>query len=239
MSVYKGSTKVAGNSASHAHSNKNVLDKFSESSGKPYYNGSPVGGGSLEDLSDVSISTPTEGQALLYDNTAEEWVNQNLPAGGHTMIPVGSDDADISTVSLLANGNDNKVVNAYTVKRYSNLDVITLFTLVSKGTDTIGTWDDDWTESGASRDGWLWHEALNGVLSDDDIEIEPVFDIVSGEVISVYAYRVDDDVEYDGVNGGAIAIKLNSAVRSASGVKIGINLKRQRTQVANFTVISE
>lgn len=159
--------------------------------------------------------------------------------GGHDMIAVNN---DIATVTALTNGNDNYVINAYTAKRWSNVDVISILTTASKGTDTIGTWVDDWTASGASRSGWLWDADLYGILDDDDIEIAPVFDMGNSEVVSLYAMRIDDDVDQtingQTVHGGAVAFKFNGAIQANNGVKVGLNLKHQRTNVKNFTVIS-
>ena len=167
-------------------------------------------------------------------------LSSQLPSiGGHDMIPVTN---DIATVTALTDGDDNYVINAYTAKRWSNVDTISIFTTASQGTDTIGTWVTDWKTSGASRVGWLWDSDLYGILSDDDIEIEPIYDVANSEVISIYAIRIDDDVDQtingQTVHGGAIAFKLNNKIRSSGGVKIGINLKHQRTNVKNFTVIS-
>ena len=203
----------------------------------------PSGGGasSLDDLSDVSIDTQTldDGQILAYNQTDGEFQNVDMPTGGHTMIPTTN---DIATIKGLQNGNDNYVINAYSAQRWSNAEVMTLFTTVAQGKDTVGHWVDDWTTTDLSRSGWLWHSALHGILADDEVEITFVFDVnnngADSEVVSVYAYRVDDDVQNNGVDGGAIAIKLNGAIQNASGVKIGVNLKRQRTEVGNLTVLT-
>ena len=190
----------------------------------------------LDDLSDVSITSPANDQVLKYSGGT--WVNGAAPQGGHQMIPTTN---DIATITGLQNGNDNYVINAYSAKRWSNAETMTLFTTVAQNKDTIGHWVDDWTTTDLSRSGWLWHSALHGILSDDEVEITFVFDVnnngADSETVSVYAYRVDDDVEHDNVPGGAIAIKLNGAIQNASGVKIGVNLKRQRTEVGNLTVL--
>lgn len=204
----------------------------------------PQGGGgasSLDDLSDVAIDTVTldDGQILAYNQTDGEFQNVDMPTGGHTMIPTTN---DIATITGLQNGNDNYVINAYSAKRWSNAEVMTLFTTVAKDVDTVGHWVDDWTTTDLSRSGWLWHSALHGILADDEVEITFVFDVnnngADSETVSVYAYRVDDDVQNGGQDGGAIAIKLNGAIQNASGVKIGVNLKRQRTEVGNLTVLT-
>lgn len=52
------------------------------------YNATRGGGGggasSLEDLSDVAITTPTDGQALIYDSTAQKW--KNASGGGASSL---------------------------------------------------------------------------------------------------------------------------------------------------------
>ena len=179
----------------------------------------------LSDLTDdVAISTPSDGQVLQYDGANSKWKNQTF-SGGHQMIAVTD---DINTIKALANGNDNYVINAYTAKRWSNVDGLTLYTTAAKDTDTIGSWTDTWKTDG-DREGWLWHSELNGILSRSDIEIEPVFDVAGEEVVSIYAYRIDDSVTKDGTPGGAIAIKLNSPIQNASGVMIGFKITKNRT----------
>lgn len=44
----------------------------------------PTGGGAnaLDDLTDVTITTPSDGQALLYDSASGEWINGTIPGGG-------------------------------------------------------------------------------------------------------------------------------------------------------------
>ena len=87
MSLYKGTTKIAGNSAVHSHSNKNVLDKFSESSGAPTYDGSPIGVSSIGDISDVNITSPSAGQVLSYDAVSSKWINSAAPSGQKVIQP--------------------------------------------------------------------------------------------------------------------------------------------------------
>lgn len=159
------------------------------------------------------------------------------------IIPINNNNVtDIDVITALSDGTDNRLVNAYTAKRWANCDVISLLVIVSQGTNTIGDWEDDWKSSGASRSGWLWSEDLYGVLSDDSIEITPVFDIGNNEVVSVYALRIDDDVDQtvngQTVHGGAVAIKFNGTIQNSSGIKVGLNLKKQRINVKSFNVIS-
>lgn len=48
---------------------------------------SPDGSGvaDLDDLENVNITTPSNGQVLTYDSTAQEWKNGNASSGGHTI----------------------------------------------------------------------------------------------------------------------------------------------------------
>lgn len=160
---------------------------------------------------------------------------QNPPAGGHTMIANNTAIATMKTNSQ--DPTDDKVASTYAISNWSNAEIITLYTTIAKDTDTVGAWNDNWKTDGI-RTGWLWHSLLHDILSDDEVEIELAFDVSGEEVVSLYAYRVDDDVQNSGVDGGAIAIKLNGAIQNASGVKVAINLKRQRTQTDNLTVLS-
>ena len=199
---------------------------------------------------------------------------------GHEMIDwTAGNDNDITALATLADGSDDKVINAYTAKRWSNCDVISLMFNVPKGTDTIGTWVSNWTASGASRVGWLFSKDLYHILSDNTIEVTPIFDIRNSEVVSLYAYRIDDDVMgysvatpvsnpqseglyersgsypnytytlstdttiasgktyYKREPGGAVAFKLSSKIRTSGGVKIGLNLKHQRINYNEFSVM--
>ena len=47
-----------------------------------FQNGGGGGASALNDLSDVDISSPTDGQALLYDANNQEWVNGTVQGGG-------------------------------------------------------------------------------------------------------------------------------------------------------------
>lgn len=194
-------------------------------------------------LTDVSITSPANGQVPTYDAQTQKWKNKPLPQGGHTMLPTPS--ANLTEAQLVAqvqgasNTND-KVNSLWGTKTWSNCDILTLFTTVPKDADTVGTWvdGDAWKNSGASRVGWVWHSALHGIIDDEDVEISFVFKGDKEEVVSVYAYRIDDDVTNGGVQGGAIAFKLNYPIQSNDGVKVGIKLTRQRTKVSNLTVLS-
>lgn len=47
-------------------------------------NGGGGGASALTDLSDVSVSSPSNGQVLKYNNSTSKWENANESGGGHT-----------------------------------------------------------------------------------------------------------------------------------------------------------
>lgn len=54
--------------------------------------------GSLDDLNDVEISSPTNGQGLIYNSTTQEWENANIPSGGASALD-DLTDVEITTPS--------------------------------------------------------------------------------------------------------------------------------------------
>lgn len=200
-------------------------------------NSSGGGGGGaseLNDLSDVTITgTPAQGETLIA-NSSGIFENQPMPQGGHTMIPVSG---DMSAISALNNGNDNYVINAYSAKRWSNCDAKIVLTTASQDDDGIGTWEDDATWETGSRSGWLWSADFYQILEDGngnavtDIEVIPIFDIGNSEAVGLASYRIDDDYANGGVPGGCVAFKFTGAIKNASGVKVGLKLVHQRTDV--------
>ena len=186
----------------------------------------PSGGGgasSLNDLTDVTITSPSSDQVLKYNGSG--WVNGSAPASGHNMLDNSTIISGIKGAITEGTTNDD-VVSGYGVGIWSNTDTITLLTAVSQGDDTVGTWEDDATWESGSRAYWLKHTALHGILSDDDVEISLVFDVADGEAISCLAYRVDDAITS---SLGGIAIKFNAPVQNANGATVGVVLKRNRT----------
>lgn len=70
-----------------------------------------LGGGSLDDLSDVSITTPSDGQILVYDGNDSEWKNENAPT-----IPTVND----ATLTLTQNGS---TLGTFTANASSNVTI--------------------------------------------------------------------------------------------------------------------
>ena len=190
------------------------------------------GGGSstFAGLSDTDITSPQADQIVQYKSVGGQMKLQNVDMP-FTLLPTTN---DIATITALQNGNDNYVINAYSAKRWSNTDSITLLTTVAQGDDTMGTWTDTW-ETDGDRSGWLCHSLLADILSDNDTEIELVFDIADSETVSAYAYRIDDHYTVNGETVGGIAIKFNGAIQNASGVKVGVKLKHNRATYINVS----
>ena len=164
---------------------------------------------------------------------------------GHTMRPdptSNPDEDDVVTWVKGASSTNDQVPSLYGVQNWSNAEITTLIAHIDSGDDTVGAWNDAWKTDGI-RTGWIWHECLYDIVSDNEVEISIDFDVSGEEVVGLYAYRVDDSVTQtiggQTVNGGAIAIKLTSPIQNASGVDVAINLKRQRTNlVTNPTILS-
>lgn len=196
---------------------------------------------SLGDLAYIDIDGRSSTKVLQGDGT---WVTPS--SGGHTMIPVAG---DMNAIAALNNGNDNYVVNAYSAKRWSNCDAKIVLTTASQNADGVGTWNADnvWETDGV-RTGWLWSADFYQILEDGngnavtDIEVIPIFDIGNSEAVGLASYRIDDDypqtINGVTVNGGCVAFKFTGAIKNASGVKVGLKLVHQRTDVNDGTILT-
>ena len=185
----------------------------------------------LKDLAYIAKDGVGSTKVLQGDGT---WVTPS--SGGHTMIP--NNTAITSLTAKATDSTDDDVASGYAIANWSNAEITTLIAHIDSGDDTVGVWNDAWETDGI-RTGWVWHECLYDIVSDNEVEISIGFAIGGKEVVGLYAYRVDDDVAHNGVNGGAIAIKLASPIQNVSGVDVAINLKRQRTNlVPNPTILS-
>ena len=192
----------------------------------------------LKDLAYIAKDGVGSTKVLQGDGT---WVTPS--SARHTMI--SNNTAITSLTAKATDSTDDDVASGYAIANWSNAEITTLIAHIDSGDDTVGTWEEsplDWKTTGV-RTGWVWHECLYDIVSDNEVEISIDFDVAGEEVVGLYAYRVDDNVTQtiggQTVNGGAIAIKLTSAIQNASGVDVAINLKRQRTNlVTNPTILS-
>jgi hypothetical protein len=176
-------------------------------------------------LSDVTLTSPiADGNVLGYNANAGEWENITPPTG-YDMVDNALYISQLTAKS--ADDTDDDVASGYAIANWSNADIMTLVATMRAGDDSVGVWNDAWETDGI-RTGWIWHKDLYHILQDNNVEIEILFDIKESEVVNLYAYRVDDEVVNNGVNGGAIAIKLNGTIQAAH-LDVAVNLKRQRT----------
>lgn len=67
---------------------------------------SPGGSTSLEGLTDVDISNPSDGQTLVYNATTEKWENGESAGGGFTLLhgiySIMEDETEIVTLPITA-----------------------------------------------------------------------------------------------------------------------------------------
>ena len=198
--------------------------------------------GSKADSSHTHNTTITSNSGTSALDMAAD-TKYKLTAGGTEFIfktPPGSDydmpsNANILTAINNATNTNDKVSSLYGIRQWANSDVSAYMTTATSGNDTIGEWEDDW-ESTTDRHGWLYHADLAGILSDPNVEIEPVFDCGSSEVVSLYAMRIDDAYSYNGDTVGAVAFKFNAPIQT-NNLAVGIRIKRQRINYNSFNVL--
>jgi tetrahydromethanopterin S-methyltransferase subunit B len=63
------------------------------------------GASTLPELTDVTITSPTDGQSLVYDNSSSQWVNQTVSGGGDT----SQIESDIANLQIQANVNTTNI----------------------------------------------------------------------------------------------------------------------------------
>ena len=135
--------------------------------------------------------------------------------GGHEIIPtIDSTQANypptpekVVTAVKGATNTTDQIVSAYGTQQWSNTECINLTTTLAEGNDTIGYWETDDSDPDAwkhydpatddptvYRQGWIFHKYLYKILADNEVEVRIVNDVKDGEVISLYAFRVDDEV---------------------------------------------
>ena len=87
-------------SKAHTHENKSVLDKFSETDGKPTYDGEALGGGSVGDITAEDVA---------YTHPNESWANAKQALDGLTDYLNAFDEA-IADLGSKAHTHDNKSI---------------------------------------------------------------------------------------------------------------------------------
>ena len=102
------------------------------------------GGGSttMAGLTDTDITTPSNGQVLTYDGTAEKWVNAS--AGGGSGIAIAETETKIGTF-----GSDDLYCKSFPITSITNTGTLDLDGIPA-GSTIIGTWGGV-TESGVFK----------------------------------------------------------------------------------------
>jgi hypothetical protein len=108
------------------------------------------GGGSstLGGLSDVTLTSPTEGQALVYDATEGYWKNATIQGGGDVYI--GNDSHNPTIADVVASSYENRQVLCYieAAEKWTNV--------------RLSLNDIDLPSSIASTSGYLYHDPVSG-----------------------------------------------------------------------------
>jgi hypothetical protein len=156
-----------------------------------FSNGGGGGSSTLDGLSDVNLTTPTDGQVLSYDANADEWVNSSS-ASPSSIASMSDTDIQSPTdgQALVYNSTSAKWENASggggSTHTYSTTEQV------------VGTWIDGKP---------IYEKTIsftNQTSSFSDfVTIEYISDV--GTVISMdwTAYRISNDSYYTG-NGGAV-----------------------------------
>lgn len=103
-----GTTKIDAPYASSVASIKAMFGLWTEQYLSALGQNSGGGASALTDLSDVAISSPANGDALVYNATSQKWVNQAIGGGSGTLTQIGlvmPTGFAVSPATLTANGS--------------------------------------------------------------------------------------------------------------------------------------
>lgn len=223
--------EASGDSTIEIDAGTNVTITADDSSNpkKLTINSTGGGGGGSYTAGNGIDSTELANDKIQLDYGTVAQSNTTKPVTGKAVddaIPdmVANGTYESSLITKASDPTDDDYVSGYAVANWSNCDAIQILTAVSVDDDGVGTWEDDDTWETGSRTGWITHSALYGILSDDDVEIEPVFKITGGDAVGLYAMRIDDAVT---ASTGGVALKFTAPI-TASGY-VGVKLKHLRT----------
>lgn len=129
---------------------------------RPYAGSGGSGGGAsaLSQLTDVNITSPSDGQILIYDSTLQMWKNANGGSGGNGSIERLVYGADTNTTSstglkLLTLTEDTNFAE------YLSYDTTTkLFSVIKEFNAKIVSWVKNYQSSSGRPEGYL---QINGV----------------------------------------------------------------------------
>ena len=135
--AYNGTTLVSPNNTTATIDNiKAMFGFWTEQYLSALGNGGGGGTGgatALTDLVDVAVSSPTNGQALVYNSTSGKWTNQTIGGGGTDMATVWSNLAAATNEQI----NASHLTNA--LSGYATSSDLTGYLPLSGGTMQVGT----------------------------------------------------------------------------------------------------
>lgn len=183
---------------------------------------------SLSGLSDVSLSSLTNGQVLKYNSTTEEWENADESGGGTTVIanPSGTPTDELTSIQIgndiysLPEGGGGDVVN---VKRKDN----DYTTLTSAVTSVDILWSDVSTESNA----YVFHCVKLYYITGDKWYLKAVSpctyngtDYDTGDLINSWADTTQVNFDVTGIQSGGTTVVANpqeTATEELTTIQIG------------------
>lgn len=151
----------------------------------------------INKLDTTTSASTKDGDALAWDSTSNTFKAQTVK-GGHDMIN------SVSDVEALTSGTDNKVVNAYTVKQYSNRYTNSVIATLTANNNQVTITDD--------------------LLKDDDATYEFMFEPTLNadgeyEVITLAKYTLD-------TTSGVITIDVVDAPTVNTRVRVDVTSYR-------------
>ena len=69
----------------------------------------PLGGATLNDLANVNLTDPTEGQIIMYDSLNDEWINVDLPPVDNTPIVIVFNESNSTITSITLWGDSEQM----------------------------------------------------------------------------------------------------------------------------------
>ena len=201
------------------------------------------GASALNDLTDVTITSPSNDQVLKYDGINSKWVNGSAPASGHTMLPTPNASVDEAAIvsaintALTEGGTNDDVGSLNTIGTWSNAYRRTYMVRPTSahpiGTTGIGTWDDESTHAG-----WIQIGDLKGISAlEHDVKI--VFNpaTFTGDVPVLRGYKIEDFASDSTKNYGLITILFANEISSADTEvgEVGVEITIGREPVSYIT----
>lgn len=149
-----------------------VLTKLSDTSGDAGWQTPTSGSSSLADLTDTTITTPADGEVLVYDGTAGKWVNDEIDTATSLSELTDTTISSPSDGQILAyDGTAGKWVNT---TQSSGTGVLTyeIVTKSTSGTSAAVTVNKFVNKSRKASTDYLYTQAQTPVTIDDKIVLD-------------------------------------------------------------------